>query len=87
LSDCIFPFDKGIYIGVDYKGEEVGQHRLDFFVFSEIVVELKAVKQVEKAHFAVVRSYLRASGREHGLILNFSDTTLAPKRVKSRSWP
>ena len=74
-------------ISVQYKGENVGEHRLDFFVFSEIVVELKAVKRIENAHFAMVRSYLRASRRQHGLILNFSDTTLAPKRVRSRSWP
>ncbi|HEX7500133.1 MAG TPA: GxxExxY protein [Polyangia bacterium] len=46
-----------------------------------IVVELKAVKALEDVHFAVVRSYLRAPGREHGLILNFAKPTLEIKRV------
>jgi len=46
-----------------------------------IVVELKAVKALEDVHFAVVRSYLRATGREHGLILNFAKPMLETKRV------
>jgi GxxExxY protein len=47
-----------------------------------IVVELKAVKlALEDVHFAVVRCYLRAIGREHGLILNFATPTLEIKRV------
>lgn len=46
-------------------------HRLDLFVSVEIVVELKAVKDITDLHFAIVRSYLRAVNRKHGLILNF----------------
>ena len=48
---------------------------------SAIVVELKAVKEIADVHFAVVRSYLRASCRTHGLILNFAKPTLEVKRV------
>lgn len=44
-------------------------------------MELKAVKTIEDVHFAVVRSYLRATGRKHGLILNFAKPTLSVKRV------
>lgn len=56
-------------------------HRLDLFVSDEIVVELKAVKDITDLHFAIVRSYLRAVNRKHGLILNFSKQTLDVKRV------
>ena len=56
-------------------------HRLDLFVAEQIVVELKSVKAIENVHFAVTRSYLRALGREHGLILNFAKVTLEIKRV------
>ena len=59
----------------------VGLHRLDLFVAEQIVVELKSVKAIENVHFAVTRSYLRALGREHGLILNFAKVTLEIKRV------
>ena len=58
-------------------------HRLDLFVSDQIVVELKAVKEITDLHFAVVRSYLRAVDRKHGLILNFSKQTLEVKRVSA----
>jgi GxxExxY protein len=64
-----------------YDGEEVGRHRLDLFVEDTIVVDLKAIKNLEDIHFAVVRSQLKAVGREHGLLLNFGKSTLEPKRV------
>ncbi len=56
-------------------------HRLDLFVADEIVVERKAVKDITDVHFAVVRSYPRAVGRRHGLILNFAKSTLEAKRA------
>jgi GxxExxY protein len=64
-----------------YDGEEVGRHRLDLLVEDTIVVDLKAIKNLEDIHFAVVRSQMRAAGKEHGLLLNFAKTTLQPKRV------
>ena len=64
-----------------YDGEEVGRHRLDLFVEDTIVVDLKAIKNLDDIHFAVVRSQLKAVGRQHGLLLNFAKTTLEPKRV------
>lgn len=66
---------------IDYEGVEVGRHRLDLLIEDTIVVELKAIKNLEDIHFAVVRSYLKASGRKHGLLLNFAKVTLEVRRV------
>jgi GxxExxY protein len=65
-----------------YRDHQIGEHRLDFLVEGKIVVELKAVEALEKVHFAIVRSYLKASGLSDGLILNFSSMPLAIKRVR-----
>jgi GxxExxY protein len=75
---------KEVEVTVLYAGEEVGQHRLDLLVEDTIVVELKAVKDLEDIHFAVARSYLKATGKRHGLILNFAKTTLEIRRVICR---
>ncbi len=64
-----------------YDGFDVGRHRLDLFVENTFVVELKAIKNLEDIHFAVVRSYLKAMEREHGLLLNFAKAPLEIKRV------
>ena len=66
---------------IKYDSVEVGRHRLDLIVDNTIVVELKAVKNIEDVHFAVVKSYLKALGKEHGLLINFSKPVLEVKRV------
>jgi GxxExxY protein len=68
-------------ISVLYEGAEVGLHRLDLVVEDAVVVELKAIKNLEDVHFAIVRSYLRAAGKKHALLLNFAKPTLEIKRV------
>jgi len=75
------PFQRQLAVPVLYRGVEIGLHRLDLFVGDQIVVELKAVKSISDVHFAVVRSYLRAVGHQHGLILNFAKPTIEVKRV------
>ena len=74
-------FARQLAVPIVYRGVEVGLHRLDLFVEEQIVVELKAVKGLTPTHFAIVRSYLKAVGREHGLILNNACPKLEMKRV------
>ena len=81
------PFQRQLTVPVVYRGSEVGLHRLDLFVADLIVVELKAIKALDDIHFAVARSYLRAVGQEHGLLLNFAKPTLEVKRVIASAWP
>ena len=66
---------------ITYDRVEVGKHRLDLLIEDTITVELKAVKNLESIHFAVVKSYLRAKGLKHGLLLNFAKVTLEVRRV------
>ena len=65
-----------------YRDHQIGEHRLDFLVERRIIVELKAVEAIEKVHFAIVRSYLKATQVADGLILNFSTMPLTVKRVQ-----
>ncbi len=66
---------------VYYRDTLVGEHRLDLLVEGKIVVELKAISELEDIHFAIVRSYLKAVGLEHGLLFNFAAMPLTVKRV------
>jgi GxxExxY protein len=65
-----------------YRDHQIGEHRLDFLIESKIVVELKAIESLQTVHFAIVRSYLKATGLADGLILNFSTMPLTVKRVR-----
>jgi len=63
-----------------YRDHQVGEHRLDFLVEGKIVVELKAVSELEDIHFAIGRSYLKATNLQDGLLFNFATAPLTIKR-------
>ena len=66
------PFVRQPQVEVQYKGHAVGRARLDLLVADEIVVELKAVEALNDTFKAQVISYLRATGHELGLLINFN---------------
>ncbi|MDP4265248.1 MAG: GxxExxY protein [Bacteroidota bacterium] len=64
-----------------YKGQRIGLRRADFFVEGKIIVELKAVKELEDVHLAQAINYLEAYKLSIGLLINFGNTSLQFKRV------
>src|SRR6266704_6967697 len=64
-----------------YRDHQIGEHRLDFLVEGKIVLELKAVSELEDIHFAIGRRYLKATNLEDGLLLNFATAPLTIKRI------
>jgi GxxExxY protein len=74
-------FERQVILPVYYDRAKVGEHRLDFLVASTLVVELKAISELEDIHFAIARSYLKAARLKHGLLLNFASMPLTTKRV------
>ena len=65
-----------------YDDEEVGRHRLDILAEDRVVVELKTVESLSKAHYAQVRSYLKATDLELGLLVNFAGEKADFRRVE-----
>jgi GxxExxY protein len=63
-----------------YKGEALGEHVLDLVVDGKVVVELKAVKEMNDQHRAQLISYLKAAQLPVGLLINFAATQLQYKR-------
>ena len=59
-------------IGIFYKEEQVGKHRLDFIVEGKVVLEIKSVERFDEVHRAQVVSYCKASGLKVGLLINFN---------------
>jgi GxxExxY protein len=59
-------------LDVTYKGRSVGHYVPDILVEHRVVVELKAVESLTKAHEAQLLNYLKASGKRVGLLVNFT---------------
>lgn len=68
-------------IDIIYKGQEVGRYIPDFIIEEKIIVEVKTVEFLSKVHRAQILNYLKATGYEVGLILNFYNPRLEYKRV------
>ena len=64
-----------------YHGEEVGTRRADFMVEGNIMVELKALIQLEDVHLAQAKNYVVAYDLPVGLLINFGSTSLQYKKV------
>ena len=58
-------------IQVRYKGELVGDYFADIIVENLIILELKAIEQLQKIHEAQLLNYLKATGFKIGLLINF----------------
>ena len=65
-------FERQLEIAIDYKGHAVGKGRLDLFVENKLVVELKTIERFAPIHKAQAISYLKATGLELALLINFN---------------
>ena len=69
-------FERQKAISLSYKGQPVGQGRLDLFVLPALVVELKAAEKLLPIHQAQLMSYLKITGNALGLLINFHERLL-----------
>lgn len=77
-------FEREVWIDVHYKSKKVGRKRVDFLI-EEVMVELKAKGAIEEVDVVQTLSYLKASGFEVGLLLNFGGKSLEIKRLINSS--
>jgi GxxExxY protein len=82
LQEQGIPFESEKKIQLRYKNKRIGIHRLDLLVQNELVVELKTVEMLHKKHYAQVRSYLKATHKPVGLLVNFAEFQLNTRRVE-----
>jgi len=68
---------------VRFRGEVVGEYYADLLVDDKVIVELKAVKLLAPEHQAQLINYLKATGIEVGLLINFGRPKLECRRLHS----
>ena len=74
-------FGREVEQAIYYKGIEVGTRRADFIVENQVVVELKAIINLEDVHLAQAKNYLVAYNFPVGLLINFGALKLEYKKV------
>ena len=72
FSEQKIPFIEQPKLILEYKGVTLKQNYIpDFICFDKIIVEIKSVKRLTDAHRSQVINYLKATGKELGLLINF----------------
>ncbi|MBI3776300.1 MAG: GxxExxY protein [Gammaproteobacteria bacterium] len=75
-------FTREIELPILYRGQRLNTgYRADFVCFDAVVVELKALDRLTTREESQLINYLKASGKERGLLLNFGSRSLEYKRM------
>ena len=85
LENAGIPFVREQEKTIFYNGHDVGTRRADFIVEDKVLVELKAIIELEDVHLAQALNYLEAYQLDIGLLINFGARSLQFKRLLSRS--
>lgn len=81
LDEKKIPFQREKTFPVRYKDIVLPRSYVaDFVVYDKIILELKAVKELSEAHISQTLNYMRISGCEVGLLINFNEDSLEYRR-------
>jgi GxxExxY protein len=69
---------------VNFRGQCVGDFLADVVIEGKVLLELKAVKALAPEHVAQILNYLKATGSEVGLLINFGSAKLEYRRFNNR---
>ena len=72
-------------ITVYYEGEPVGEYFADLLVEDNVIVELKAVRDLRKEHEVQLVNYLTATGIDTGLLINFGPSVQVKRKYRQYS--
>lgn len=83
IQETRLHFAQELSMPIYYKGKQIGERRVDFFVEEKIMVELKAIINLENVHLAQAKNYLEAYNMQVGLLINFGSISLQFKRLEN----
>jgi GxxExxY protein len=77
LKRAGIPFRRQVAVPIVYRGFRLDTgFRADLLIHDDLIIEIKAIDRISPAHEAQLLTYLRMSGRQVGLLLNFNATLL-----------
>ena len=72
LSNRGMKYLRQFSVPLTYKGNSIGEYRLDLLVEDTVIVEVKSVERLDPVFMAQVLTYLRATSKKVGLLINFN---------------
>ena len=84
MREADLGFAREFEMEIIYKEEIIGHRRVDFFVEEKIMVEIKAIIELQDVHLAQAINYLEAYNLQIGLLINFGSRSLKFKRLRRK---
>lgn len=82
LKSQNIPYEREKTINIQYKGVQLSKYyKVDFLCYDNIIVELKALSELNGNHRSQVINYLKATGLKVGLLINFGQSSLKYERI------
>ena len=82
FEDRRIPSGREVHLNIHYKDRVLEKKYIaDFLCYDDIIIELKACEKLAPEHTAQVLNYLKATGKQLGLLINFGAHSLDFKRV------
>ena len=82
FKDNNIPFKREAELIISYKGRKLQQHYFaDFICYDDIIIEIKAVGELNDNHRSQVFNYLKATGLSMGLLINFGERSVRVERI------
>lgn len=82
FQEAGIPYQREVKLNINYKGKTLQQEYIaDFVCYEKIIVELKAVSQLTEIHEAQVLNYLKTTGFDLALLVNFGEKPMKIKRL------
>lgn len=76
--------ERQVPLKVQFRGVIIGDFKADMIVEGKVMLELKAVDSLSKEHYAQLLNYLKTTGIEVGMVINFGTTRLQYRRFNNR---
>jgi GxxExxY protein len=81
LKENNIEYEREKILPKSFEAENVNRNRIDFLIENKIIIELKCKRLVEKSDFYQTKRYLISLNKKLGLLVNFRDKYLKPKRI------
>jgi len=78
-------FERECVLPPSFEDELVGRNKADFIIDGKIVLEIKAKRIIEKSDYYQTVRYLKAVNKKLGILVNFRDKLIKPRRILNSS--
>lgn len=86
LTKFSIKYEREKILDASFVGEKPGRNKIDFLVEDKIILEIKVRTIITREDYYQVRRYLRALNKKLGILVNFRDKYIRPKRVLNSSF-